>query len=81
MITPLKGNQIVQEIKMQIRCRLPHFVSGSKARVGKKPTSLFSGYDAAVAGGALPCSAEELAELLNEHKQRNQGSPGMVMHG
>jgi DNA polymerase-1 len=30
MITPLKGNQIVQEIKMQIRCRLPHFVSGSK---------------------------------------------------
>jgi WD40 repeat protein len=33
MITPLKGNQIVQEIKMQIRCRLPHFVSGSKDNI------------------------------------------------
>jgi hypothetical protein len=43
-----------------------------KARTGKKPTSMFSGYDAAIGGGALPCSAGELAELLNEHKQRNQ---------
>jgi hypothetical protein len=49
-----------------------------KARVGKKSTSLFSGYDAAVVGGALPRSAEELAELLNEHKQRNQASSGPV---
>ncbi len=44
-----------------------------KARVGKKPTSLFSGYDAAL-GGALALSAAELAELLNEYKQRHQGS-------
>jgi hypothetical protein len=43
-----------------------------KVRTGKKPTSLFSGYDAAVGGGALPCPAGELAELLNEHKQHNQ---------
>lgn len=41
-----------------------------KLRAGKKPTSLFSGYDAAVSG-AFKCSAGELAELLNEHKQRN----------
>ncbi len=43
-----------------------------KARTGKKPSSLFKGYDAAMVGGALPCSPRELAELLNEHKQRNQ---------
>jgi hypothetical protein len=43
-----------------------------KARTGKKPTSLFSGYDAAMIGSTLVCSAGELAELLNEHKQRNQ---------
>jgi hypothetical protein len=41
-----------------------------KARSGKKSTGRFSGYDAAVFGAALPRSAEELAELLNEHKQR-----------
>jgi len=43
-----------------------------KARTGKKPSSLFSGYDAAVVASPLPCSAGELAELLNEHKQHNQ---------
>ena len=43
----------------------------SKARTGKKSGSLIAGYDAAV-GGALPCSAGELAELLNDHKQRRQ---------
>jgi hypothetical protein len=52
-----------------------------KARTGKKPTSLFSGYDAAVVGGALPCSAGELAELLNEHKQRNQPSGSLASPG
>jgi hypothetical protein len=41
-----------------------------KARVGRKPTSLFAGYDGAVSG-ALLRSPEELAELLNEYKQRN----------
>ena len=43
----------------------------------EKPTSLFSGYDAALVGSALPCSADELAELLNEHKQRNQAPDGL----
>jgi hypothetical protein len=37
-----------------------------KARIGKKPTSSFSGYDAAI-GGAFKLSAKELAELLNAH--------------
>ena len=46
-----------------------------KARTGKKATSLFAGYDAAIVGGALPCSASRLAELLNEHKERYRGSP------
>jgi hypothetical protein len=40
-----------------------------KTRTGKKPNSLFSGYDAAVVGSALPRSPSELAELLNELKQ------------
>jgi hypothetical protein len=44
-----------------------------RARRGKKPTSSFSGYDGVVVGGALPRSAEEIADLLNEHKERNQG--------
>jgi len=43
-----------------------------KARTGKKPASSLSGYDAAILRGALPCSARELAQLLNEHKQRNR---------
>jgi hypothetical protein len=50
--------------------------SECKARTGKKATSLFSGYDAAIVGGALPRSAAELAELLNEHKQRYGASRG-----
>ena len=50
------------------------FTSEYKARTGKKATSLLSGYDAAILGAALPCSARELAELLNEHKQRFEGS-------
>lgn len=45
-----------------------------KQRTGKKATSLVSGYDAAIFGSPLPCSAGELAELLNEHKQRYRGS-------
>jgi hypothetical protein len=48
-----------------------------KARVGKKPTSIYGGYDAAVTG-ALRCSPKELAELLNEHKQRHQESASKV---
>ncbi len=43
-----------------------------KARTGKKPNPMFAGYDAAIGGGALPGSPSELAELLNEHKRRNQ---------
>jgi hypothetical protein len=45
-----------------------------KARTGRKASSLFSGYDTAIIGGALPCSAGKLVELLNEHKQRYGGS-------
>jgi hypothetical protein len=45
-----------------------------KTRIGKKRTSLFSGYDAAVSG-AFKLSAEELAALLNEHKQPAPASP------
>jgi hypothetical protein len=48
-----------------------------KARMGRKATSLFGGYDAVVTG-ALRGSPEDLAELLNEHKQRNQASTGLV---
>lgn len=45
-----------------------------KARVGKKPTSRWSGYRAGydeVVMGAFTLSAEELAALLNEHKRRS----------
>jgi hypothetical protein len=52
-----------------------HLTPEYKARVGKKPTSVFGGYDGAVVG-ALRCSPEELADLLNEHLRRNRGSPG-----
>jgi hypothetical protein len=58
-----------------------HLTPQYKARTGKKPTSLFSGYDAAVVGGALPCPAGELAELLNEHKQHNRASGRLVSPG
>jgi hypothetical protein len=51
-----------------------HMTTEYKTRVGKKPTSMFSGYDAAVMG-ALRSSPEELAALLNEHKQRSLSSP------
>jgi hypothetical protein len=44
-----------------------------KARVGAKPTSLYSGYDAAI-GGALALPAEQLADLLNAHARQNTGS-------
>jgi hypothetical protein len=43
-----------------------------KARSSKKPSSLYSGHDAARVGIALPCSAAELARLLNEYKQRDR---------
>jgi hypothetical protein len=52
-----------------------HLTPEYKARVGKKPTSLFGGYDGALVG-ALRCSPEELADLLNEHLRRNRGAPG-----
>jgi hypothetical protein len=52
-----------------------------KSRTGKKTTTLFSGYDAAVVGGALPSSPQELADLLNEHVQRNRGSEEMASPG
>ncbi len=43
-----------------------------KARLGKKPTSLFSGYDAAISG-AFALSAEKLARLLNTHRRTEAG--------
>ncbi len=39
-----------------------------KASVGKKPTSLFSGYDEVIVG-VFQLSAENLAELLNERRR------------
>jgi hypothetical protein len=50
-----------------------------KARVGRKPTSLFSGYDAAVSG-VFQLSAEELAELLNKSKPQGpcSGATGVA---
>jgi len=42
-----------------------------EARIVKKPTTLFSGYDAAISG-AFRLSAEELADLLNAHYQQYQ---------
>lgn len=53
-----------------------HFSADYKARTGKKPTSLFSGYDAAVSG-AFALSAEELADLLNAHR-RTEAATGMT---
>ncbi len=50
-----------------------HLTPEYKARVGKKPTSVFGGYDGAVVG-ALSCSPEELADLLNEHLRRHRPS-------
>ncbi len=57
-----------------------HLTPEYKARVAKKPTSLFGGYDGALVG-ALRCSPEELAELLNEHMHRNKGTPGLAPPG
>ena|SRR5579875_2631944 len=42
-----------------------------KARLGKKPTSRFSGYDAVLVG-ALQLSPQALAGLLNEYRERNR---------
>ena len=43
-----------------------------KARAATKPASAFSGYDEILLlGGAFGLSATELAELLNEHRQRS----------
>jgi len=44
------------------------FTSEYKARTGKNPTTLFSGYDAVVGANTLVGTAAELAELLNAHK-------------
>jgi hypothetical protein len=44
-----------------------------KARTGRRPTTQFSGYDAAIAGAfALP--ADKLAELLNAHQRAVTGT-------
>jgi hypothetical protein len=51
-----------------------HLTPEYKARTGRKPTSLYSGYDAVVGASTLSRSAEELAELLNEHKQDDPAS-------
>jgi len=48
-----------------------HLTAGCKARLGKKPTRLYSGYDAAL-GGLYEVSIEKLAEMLNRHKQQSQ---------
>jgi hypothetical protein len=45
-----------------------NFTAAYKARTGRKPTSKFSGYDAAISG-AFALSAEKLAELLNTHRR------------
>jgi hypothetical protein len=50
-----------------------NLTAGYKARAGTKPTSLFSGYDAAVSG-AFRLSAEQLAELLNAHARQGVSS-------
>jgi hypothetical protein len=50
-----------------------NLTDGHKARVGTKPTSLFSGYDAAISG-AFELSAEQLAEVLNAHARQGAGS-------
>ncbi len=44
-----------------------HFSTAYNARVGKKPTTKFSGYNAVIMG-AFKLTAVELAELLNRHK-------------
>jgi hypothetical protein len=44
-----------------------HFSAAYNARVGKKPTTKFSGYNAVIMG-AFKLTAAELAELLNRHK-------------
>jgi hypothetical protein len=49
-----------------------------RARTRKKSPPGLSGYDGAVAGSALPCSAGELAELLNEHMRGARASAGPV---
>ena len=46
-----------------------------RARLAKKPDPRFSGYDG-VLGGSLPCSAAQLAALLNEHKERHTSPAG-----
>jgi hypothetical protein len=51
-----------------------------KARVGKKPTSLFAGYDEAISG-VFRLSMERLAELLNEHNERSRCSPAVSAMG
>jgi hypothetical protein len=48
-----------------------HLTPEYKARLGKKPMPAFGGYDGAIVG-ALSCSPEELADLLNEHLRRHQ---------
>jgi hypothetical protein len=45
-----------------------NFTPAYKARVSFKPTTLYSGYDSAIAG-AFRLSKEELAGLLNEYRQ------------
>jgi hypothetical protein len=42
-----------------------------RARLAKKPDPRLSGYDG-VLGGSLPCSAAQLAALLNEHKEHHK---------
>lgn len=49
-----------------------NFTADYKARTGKKPTSLFSGYNAAISG-VFTLSAEKLAGLLNAHRRAEAG--------
>jgi len=52
-----------------------HLTAECKARLGKKPTSRFSGYDDVLLG-ALRLSPEDLADLLNEHRERRRKAEG-----
>jgi hypothetical protein len=57
-----------------------HLTAEYKARVGKKPTSLFAGYDDAISG-AFRLPMERLADLLNEHKEKGRRSPAVSATG
>jgi hypothetical protein len=48
-----------------------HLTTSCKTQLGKKPTRLLSGYDAALVGH-FEVSIDKLAEMLNQYKQQHQ---------